>query len=235
MWTLSSYLQIVWILVQAHLLAKMLTIQPPALQRKLDLKLNKMKYMYTVPVYLYISGDGQRWKEPYCKCSIISGRREEEREKKAWHEGFDKIAFRPTINMLRVTKNSDQSKTLPVFQLSPGGILKYTWPLRSAEICLSWNFLAKCTENTGLVFPRNRNLLWFHSKWFELRSISSLCSVIVRVSVVLKRTVGDSDWRFDNLSGRHLQSHCDIVSSVDGIYVSGYWPDWSIKLSCYWL
>ena len=36
--------------------------------------------------------------------------------------------------------------------------------------------------------------------------ISSSCSVIVQVSVVLKRTVGDSDWRFDNLSGRHLQS-----------------------------
>ena len=74
-----------------------------------------------------------------------------------------------------------------------------------------------------------------NSKWFEPRSISSSCSVIVRVSVVLKRTVGDSDWRFDNLSGRHLQSHCDNVPSVDGIYVSGYWPDWSIKLSCYWL
>ena len=33
----------------------------------------------------------------------------------------------------------------------------------------------------------------FLSKWFEPRSISSSCSVIVRVSVVLKRTVGDSD------------------------------------------
>ena len=31
------------------------------------------------------------------------------------------------------------------------------------------------------------------SKWFEPRSISSSCSVIVQVSVVLKRTVGDSD------------------------------------------
>ena len=56
---------------------------------------------------------------------------------------------------------------------------------------------------------------------FTQGKISS-CSVIVRVSVVLKRTVGDSDWRFDNLSGRHLQSHCDNVPSVDGIYVSGY-------------
>ena len=69
----------------------------------------------------------------------------------------------------------------------------------------------------------------------KVRMCISSCSVIVRVSVVLKRTVGDSDWRFDNLSGRHLQSHCDIVPSVDGIYVSGYWPDWSVKLSCYWL
>ena len=30
-----------------------------------------------------------------------------------------------------------------------------------------------------------------YSKWFEPRSISNLSSVIVRVSVVLKRTVGD--------------------------------------------
>ena len=37
------------------------------------------------------------------------------------------------------------------------------------------------------------DLFFFFSKWFEPRSISSSCSVIVRVSVVLKRTVGDSD------------------------------------------
>ena len=30
------------------------------------------------------------------------------------------------------------------------------------------------------------------------------------MSVVLKRTVGDSDWRFDNLSGGHLQSQSNI-------------------------
>ena len=47
----------------------------------------------------------------------------------------------------------------------------------------------------GTHFPSN---IWmflniFVSKWFEPRSISSLFSVIVRVSVVLKRTVGDSD------------------------------------------
>ena len=59
-------------------------------------------------------------------------------------------------------------------------------------------------------------------KWCEPKSISSLSSVIVRVSVVLKRTVGDSDWRFDNLSGSHLQSQSNIVSSVGGICVSGH-------------
>ena len=45
--------------------------------------------------------------------------------------------------------------------------------------------------------------------------------MIVRVSVILKRTVGDSDGRFENLTGSHLQSQSDFVSSVDGIYVSG--------------
>ena len=44
--------------------------------------------------------------------------------------------------------------------------------------------------------------------------------MIVRVSVVLQITVGDSDWRFDNLIGSHLPSQSNIVSSVDGIYVS---------------
>ena len=39
-------------------------------------------------------------------------------------------------------------------------------------------------------------VLVVHSKWFEPRSISSSCSVIVRVSVVLKRTVGDNFSRF---------------------------------------
>ena len=62
-----------------------------------------------------------------------------------------------------------------------------------------------------------------NSKWFEPRSISSLSSVIVRVSVVLKRTVGDSDWHFDNLSGSHLQSQSNIVSSVDGRWYLCLW------------
>ena len=38
------------------------------------------------------------------------------------------------------------------------------------------------------------------------------CSVIVRVRVVLKRTVvGDSDSRFDNLSGSHHQSQVKVL------------------------
>ena len=42
------------------------------------------------------------------------------------------------------------------------------------------------------------------------------------VRVVPRRTVvGDSDRRFDNLSGSHHQSHVNCVSSVYGIYVSG--------------
>ena len=38
------------------------------------------------------------------------------------------------------------------------------------------------------------------------------CSVIVRVRVVLKKTVvGDSDLRFDNLSGSHHQSQVKVL------------------------
>ena len=48
------------------------------------------------------------------------------------------------------------------------------------------------------------------SKWFEPRSISSSYWMIVRVRVVLKRTVV-GDWRFDNLSGSHLQSQVNSI------------------------
>ena len=44
--------------------------------------------------------------------------------------------------------------------------------------------------------------------------------MIVQVSVVLKRAVGDSDRCFNNLSGSHLQNQSEFESSVDGIYVS---------------
>ena len=49
----------------------------------------------------------------------------------------------------------------------------------------------ECSNNVNS-FAKER-IKYLYSKWFEPRSISSSCSVIVRVSVVLKRTVGDSD------------------------------------------
>ena len=62
----------------------------------------------------------------------------------------------------------------------------------------------------------------YFGKWFEPRSLSCLCGLIVRVRVVPRRTVvGDTDRRFDNLSGSHHQSHVNCVSSVYGIYDSG--------------
>ena len=55
----------------------------------------------------------------------------------------------------------------------------------------------------------------------------------------LRTTVGDIDWRFDNVSGSHLQSQVDYIiyrvkwiiyrQQTDGIYVSGDWPDWPVK------
>ena len=80
-----------------------------------------------------------------------------------------------------------------------------------------------------------------NGKWFEPRSLSRLCGLIVRVRVVPKRTVvGDIDRRFDNLSGSHHQSHVNCVSSVYGIYVSGQLSRdvigcWFVKSCCYLL
>ena len=62
-----------------------------------------------------------------------------------------------------------------------------------------WRHLRRCWEGCALLSETRLYQIiksagkYVNSKWFEPRSISSSCSVIVRVSVVLKRTVGDSD------------------------------------------
>ena len=62
-------------------------------------------------------------------------------------------------------------------------------------------------------------MIIIHCKWFEPRShIIIKWSTIVLVSEVLRRTVWDDiDWRFDNLSGSHLQSQVICVTSVGTI------------------
>ena len=70
--------------------------------------------------------------------------------------------------------------------------------------------------------PWERGCCVVSSKWFEPRSISSSYCVIVRVSVLLKRTVvGLPDWRFDNLSGSHLQSQVNSVCQSMMFFKSG--------------
>ena len=61
--------------------------------------------------------------------------------------------------------------------------------------------ISTCQENKKL------------SKWFEPWCISSSYCVIVRVRVVLKRTVV-GDWRFDNLNGSHLRSQVNNVCQL---------------------
>ena len=53
-----------------------------------------------------------------------------------------------------------------------------------------------------------------------------LFGVIVQVRVVFRKTVV-GDWRFDYLSGTHLQS--EESSSDDGVYASGLALDWSVS------
>ena len=57
-------------------------------------------------------------------------------------------------------------------------------------------------------------MIFFLSLGSANRIRDSLLSVIVRISIVLKRTRSsvDSDSRFDNLSGSHLQSHVNCGS-----------------------
>ena len=52
----------------------------------------------------------------------------------------------------------------------------------------------------------------------------SRLSLIVRVNVVLNRTVVvDSDWRFDNLCGSHLQSQSELYHLINYCEVSWLW------------
>ena len=72
-----------------------------------------------------------------------------------------------------------------------------------------------------------------------LKTIKSRLSLIVRVNVVLNRTVViDSDWRFNNLCGSHLQSQSELY------HVSWWYYTLVIDLigqirrdviGCYWL
>ena len=64
-------------------------------------------------------------------------------------------------------------------------------------------------------------LLLLFGKWFD-RGISYMFSVIVRVRVVLRKTVL-GDWRFDYLSSSHLQSQvmsrCQIMVFIPLVVV----------------
>ena len=70
-----------------------------------------------------------------------------------------------------------------------------------------WSEMSQKKETVSGILEKRKYLF---SKWFEPRSVSSSYSVIVRLSVVLKRTVV-GDWCFDNLSGDHLQSQVNSV------------------------
>ena len=83
--------------------------------------------------------------------------------------------------------------------------------------------LKVCGAQGGLVFARAKLLF------------KSRLSLIVRVKVVPNRTVVvDSDWRFDNPCGSHLQSQSELYHVSWSVLYSGYWSDWSITSRCYW-
>ena len=101
----------------------------------------------------------------------------------------------------------------------------------------------------GLVY------LWYSSGYLIKRTflvliillhLKSRLSLIVQVNVVLNRTVlVDSDWRFDNLCGSHLQSQSELyyvswwyytlVIDLIGQLRHSVIGRLSVKPWCYWL
>ena len=66
-------------------------------------------------------------------------------------------------------------------------------------------------EESPLQRTLSRAYLVFRD-WKQLKSqLRNRLSLIVRVNVILNRTVFDSDWRFDNLCGSHLQSQSELI------------------------
>ena len=82
------------------------------------------------------------------------------------------------------------------------GFICSTFAWKKTYKKLFQRLLGRTIEHYLFAYKQLSNLLSLHSCTVLL----SLSSVIVRVSVAPKRTVGDSDWRLDNLSGGHLQS-----------------------------
>ena len=109
----------------------------------------------------------------------------------------------------------------------------------------------KETFNEPLKFCFDTSILEFcyyilFCERFEPRSHFKWLSLIVRVNVVLDRTVVvDSDWRFDNLCGSHLQSQSKLyhvswwyytrVIDLIGQLCRDVIGRLSVKPWCYWL
>ena len=101
--------------------------------------------------------------------------------------------------------------------------------------------LWKCTKSEGVPFCMKLLLLLLLLLLFKSR-----LSLIVRVNIVLNRTVVvDSDWRFDNMCGSHLQSQSELyhvswwyytlVIDLIGQLRRDVIGRLSVKPWCYWL
>ena len=96
-----------------------------------------------------------------------------------------------TVNLLLTEKEENHLKEPAFTRL--GSVLLSSNAVRLFQ---EFYFLTAVSSNYGFGKVSFKRLLLLHSvntkpfcKWFEPRSIGSLLSVIVRVSIVLKRTV----------------------------------------------
>ena len=70
-----------------------------------------------------------------------------------------------------------------------------------------------------------------NGKWFEPRGISYLFGMIFWVRVVFRKTVV-SDWRFDYLSGSHLQSHYCFYYFCFVVCMFWLWWGYGVQSAC---
>ena len=136
-----------------------------------------------------------------------------------------------TVNNISPIQDSvhPDGQTQPTFEMTPG--------FKPFTVLKNIAKPSQCHQRKRM--KRNYNYIEtiLHYYYFKSR-----LSLIVRMNVVLNRTVVvDSDWRFDNLCGSHLQSQSSCVTyytpviDLIGQLRRDVIGRLSVKMWCYWL
>ena len=144
------------------------------------------------------------WNWWQCKLRCPTGNKSASKEK---HPPSESSA--PALSSTPLTPSAFKSCGLYKIKDGWGGGRK-SWGPCSVTTSHYWGVIHS-RSHAGTLQGYKCGAGWGNCKGMKL----SLSSVILQVSVALKRTVGDSDWRFDNWSGSQLQSQTDSENDSD--------------------